>query len=115
MLSFFSNSCGNKATSEDLQDTLSYTCTDDSITEHFSIQTFRYFGAAAGDAVFFHCDLRVCLADKTPSACDCPSDALCPTGREKRSTVDETKRYHVSTGPFIFESDEDKEEEKESM
>ena len=108
----FSNSCGNKATSKDLEDTLSYSCASDSTKEKFSIQAFRYYGAEAGDPVYFHCVLRVCLADKTPSACECPSSSQCPSSRKKRSTVDETKVYRVSTGPFIFGNEE---EEKESM
>lgn len=108
----FSNSCGNKDTSEDLEDTLSYSCANDSIKEKFSIQAFRYYGAEAGDAVYFHCDLRVCLANKPTSACECPSSSQCPSSRKKRSTVDETKVYRVSTGPFILENDEEEKESK---
>lgn len=102
--------CGNKDTSKDLEDTLSYSCANDSIKEKFSIQAFRYYGAEAGDAVYFHCVLRVCLADKTPSACECPSSSQCPSSRKKRSTADETKVYRVSTGPFILENDEEEKE-----
>ena len=108
----FSNSCGNKATSEDLKDTLSYSCANDSTKEKFSIQAFRYYGAEAGEAVYFHCVLRVCLADKTPSACECPSESRCSSSRKKRSTLDETKVYHVSTGPYILENDEEEKESK---
>lgn len=108
----FSNSCGNKDTSKDLEDTLSYSCANDSIKERFSIQAFRYYGAEAGDKVYFHCVLRVCLADKTPSACECPSESRCSSSRKKRSTVDETKVYRVSTGPFILENDEEEKESK---
>ena len=108
----FSNSCGNKATSDDLSETLFYSCTSDSTKEKFSIQAFRYYGAKAGDKVYFHCNLRVCLANKTPSACECPSSSQCPSSRKKRSTVDETKVYRVSTGPFILENDEEEKESK---
>jgi len=113
------NGCGNKAVSEDKSESLSYTCKNDSVAETFSIPTFRYYGAEKGDAVYFHCDLRVCLADVDNSACQCPTDAECdPKGRKRRSLadeVDETKVYHTSTGPFIFKSDEEEEEEKEGM
>lgn len=102
--------CGNKYTSDDLGDTLSYSCKSDSPKEMFSIQSFRYYGAEGGDPVYFHCVLRVCLANKSPSACECPSNSACPSSRKKRSTMDETKVYHVSTGPFIFENDEEEKE-----
>lgn len=115
----FQTSCGNKAVSEDKSESLSYTCKNDSVAEAFSIPTFRYYGAERGDAVYFHCDLRVCLADVDISACQCPTDAKCdPKGRKRRSLadeVDETKVYHTSTGPFIFKNDEEEEEEKEGM
>lgn len=106
----FHNSCGNAATSEDTGDTLLYNCTEDDIKETFSIRTYRYFGAAEGDAVYFHCDLRVCLADQGNSPCDCPTLAACPNARKRRSIVDESQVYHVTSGPFTFESDENEEE-----
>ena len=100
--------------SEDFSESLSYTCKNDSVNETFSIETFRYYGAEAGEPVYFHCDLRVCLADVDNSACQCPTVAECdPYARKRRSLadkVDETKVYHTSAGPFIFKNDEDEEE-----
>lgn len=116
-ITLIKNGCGNKAVSEDTSESLSYTCADDGVTETFSIRTFRYYGAEEGDAVYFHCDLRVCLADVDNSTCQCPSVADCnPNARKRRSLadeVDETKVYHTSTGPFIFKDDEEEEEEEE--
>ncbi|KAL9952465.1 hypothetical protein ACROYT_G039727 [Oculina patagonica] len=107
--------CGNKAVSEDRDDTLSYACKSNSVEETFSIRTYRYFGAAEGDEVYFHCDLRVCLANVANSTCKCPTSAECdPNARRRRSVadkVDESKVYHVSTGPFIFEKEDEKEKE----
>ena len=112
----FQTSCGNKAVSQDIYESLSYTCKNDSVAETFSIRTFRYYGAEEGDPVYFHYDLRVCLADVDNSACQCPSVAVCnPNARKRRSLadeVDETKVYHTSTGPFIFKNDEEGEEEE---
>ena len=112
----FQTSCGNKVVSKDKSESLSYTCKNDSVAETFSIRTFRYYGAVEGDAVYFHCDLRVCLDDVDNSACQCPSVAVCdPNARKRRSLadeVDETKVYHTSTGPFIFKNDEEEVEEE---
>lgn len=102
--------CGNKDKSEDLGDTLSYNCTDGSTKEEFSIQSFRYYGAKADARVYFHCDLRVCLADRNSPLCKCPSNILCPSSRKRRSMMDETKVYRVSTGPFIFGNYEEEKE-----
>lgn len=103
--------------SEDISDSLSYTCKDDSVNETFSIRTFRYYDAEEGDPVYFHCNLRVCLADVDNSTCQCPTVADCsPDARKRRSLpdkVDETKLYHTSTGPFIFKNDEEEEEEED--
>lgn len=94
--------------SEDLDNTLRYNCTNDDIEETFSIETFRFFRAAVGDAVYFHCDFRVCLQSASPTACDCPPSSECDTNKRKRRSivVDESKLYHVTSGPFIFESSE---------
>ena len=104
--------------SEDISDSLSYTCTNDSVAETFSIRTFRYYGAEEADSVYVHCDLRVCLADVDNSACQCPTVSQCdPNARKRRSLaveVDETKVYHTSAGPFIFKNDEEEEEEEDS-
>ncbi|XP_078352165.1 uncharacterized protein LOC144636829 [Oculina patagonica] len=109
--------CGNKAVSEDMYDTLSYACKSDSVEETFSIRTYRYFGAAEGDEVYFHCDLRVCLANVANTTCECPTVAECdPNARRRRSVadiVDESKVYHVSKGPFIFKNEDEEEEEEE--
>ena len=103
--------------SEDLSESLSYNCQDDSVDETFSIHTFRYYGAEEGEPVYFHCDLRVCLASVDNSACQCPTVAECdPNARKRRSLadkVDETKVYHTSAGPFIFKNDEEEEEEED--
>ena len=112
----FQTSCGNKAVSEDISESLSYTCKNDSVNETFSIRTFRYYGAKEGKLVYFHCDLRVCLADVDNSTCQCPTVAECnPNARKRRSLadeVDETKVYHTSTGAFIFKNDEEGEDGK---
>ena len=108
--------------SEDLGDTLSYRCTDDDIKETFSIRTFRYFDADAGDEVFFHCEFRVCLQSAAPTTCDCPSSAECDTNARRRRSVndvivDESQLYYVTTGPFVFKNDQEEVEvnEKEGM
>lgn len=102
--------------SEDISESLSYTCKNDSVDETFSIKTFRYYGAEEGDPVYFHCDLRVCLADVDNSKCQCPTVAQCdPNARKRRSLadkVDETKVYRTSAGPFIFKNDKEEEEEE---
>ena len=99
-----------------MHDSLSYACASDNVTETFSIRTYRYFGAEEGALVYFHCDLRVCLANVANSACKCPTNAECdPNARKRRSVaevVDESKVYHVSTGPFTFKDDEDEEKEE---
>ena len=94
-------------------DTLSYRCTDDDIKETFSIRTYRFYGSAEGDAVYFHCNFRVCLQSNTPTACDCPSSQECATKARKRRSVyvDESQLYHVKSGPFVFKSDEKEEQE----
>lgn len=101
------NGCGNSDKSDDA--TLSYNCTEDDKAETFAIQSYRYYGATEGDEVFIHCDLKVCLADQGNSACECPTASECPNSRKKRSIVDESEVYHVSFGPFKFESDEQEE------
>lgn len=92
-----------------------YNCTDDSIKEHFSLNTYRYFGQPEGSRVYIHCDMRVCLADVPNSACECPSVAECdPANRKRRSLadqVDENVVYRVSAGPYIFEREEEPEED----
>ena len=107
--------------SEDVDDTLSYTCADDDVVETFSIQTYRYFQAVEGASVYFHCDLKVCLADIAQSACDCPDTVACrpfptrpprsPVSRRRRGSVtdivDETAVYHVTAGPYIFKKNDD--------
>ena len=105
--------------SADLSDTLSYTCADDSTDESFSISSFRYIGASDGDEVYFHCSLKVCLADDT-SACVCPQPPACgglkKPLRKRRSfneIVDESEVYHVTAGPIIFKDDkEDKQKDE---
>ena len=108
------SSCGNNAVSQDLDDTLMYTCTDDSIKETFKLRTYRYFGSPEGSKVYIHCELKVCLADHPNSACECPSVSDChPTNRKRRSledVVDEAQVYRVTSGPFIFESEEEKQQ-----
>ncbi|KAJ7318456.1 hypothetical protein OS493_037935 [Desmophyllum pertusum] len=116
------NGCGNWLVSEDVDDTLSYTCADDDVVETFSIQTYRYFQAVEGASVYFHCDLKVCLADIAQSACDCPDTVACrpfpptrpprsPVSRRRRGSVtdivDETAVYHVTAGPYIFKKNDD--------
>ena len=92
-----------------MDDTLKYKCTNDSVEETFSIKSFRYIGASAGIKVYFHCDLRVCLADA--AACECPSS--CSSSRRKRrAVVDEFKLHHVATGPYIFTNDEEEHDEE---
>ncbi|XP_078352222.1 uncharacterized protein LOC144636893 [Oculina patagonica] len=112
-VTLIANGCGHAALSGDLDDTLSYTCADDSTDETFSISSFRYVGASDGDSVYFHCSLIVCLADEGPSsACECPK--VCGQKRKRRSfdeIVDESKVYHVTAGPFIFKSVEEDEKE----
>lgn len=115
-MSLFKTSCGNDTVSEDLNDTLSYRCTNDDIKETFSIRTFRFFGADEGNAVYFHCEFRVCLQPVLPTLCDCPSSAECDTNARKRRSVndvivDESQLYYVTSGPFIIKNDQDKEEE----
>ena len=100
-----------------MYDTLSYTCKSDSIEETFSIRTYRYSGAEEGAKVYFHCDLRVCLANVANSGCECPSGVECDTNARKRRSVadivDESEVYHVSAGPYIFKTDDEKEKEEE--
>ncbi|PFX16429.1 ZP domain-containing protein-like [Stylophora pistillata] len=119
------NGCGSDGVSEDLSDTLLYNCTDDSITETFSLKTYRYFGAAEGATVYIHCDLRVCLADGANTACECPDDAASCVGvpstdvsrRRRRSvydSVDESRLHHVVSGPFTFKQKQPNEDEAAS-
>lgn len=97
--------------SEDFQDTLKYNCTDNSVNETFSINSFRYFDALVDDAVYFHCDLRVCLADVSPSACECPADAACYTDTRKRRSVGEyVMEFHTKAGPYYFAEENGKDE-----
>ena len=102
-----------------MSESLSYTCANDSVNETFSIRTFRYYGAEEGDAVYFHCDLKVCLADVDNSACQCPSVGECNHNARKRRSVadeiDKNKVYHASAGPFIFKNDEEEEKEEGGM
>ena len=96
--------------SDDLDDTLMYNCTDNSINETFKFRTFRYFGRPEDSKVYIHCELRVCLADQPNSACECPTVDECdPANRKRRSiedVVDETQVYRVTSGPFTFKSEE---------
>ncbi|XP_078350308.1 uncharacterized protein LOC144635104 [Oculina patagonica] len=114
-LTLIEQGCGNNAVSDDLDDTLNYTCTNDSTREYFSLNTFRYFGQQAGSRVYIHCDMRVCLADVANTACQCPSvDECAPDTRKRRSLadqVDENVVYRVSSGPYIFERVEEPEED----
>ena len=99
--------------SKDLYDTLFYNCTNDDKVERFSLRTYRYFGEPEGSEVYIHCQLRVCLADEPNSACECPSVDECdPANRKRRSIadqVDEDEVYRVSSGPYIFKSEEEEE------
>ena len=86
--------------------------------EKFSLKTYRYFGATAGDAVYIHCDLRVCLADEPNSTCECPADpAACAPEQQnvkRRSiadSVEESQVYHVVSGPYTFEEEKVNKEE----
>lgn len=101
--------------SEDVDDTLMYNCTNDDIKEHFSLNTYRYFGQPEGSTVFIHCDMRVCLADELNSACECPTVDECdPANRKRRSLADQVNEdvvYRVSSGPFTFEREEEEEKE----
>ena len=101
--------------SEDLDDTLMYNCTDDSIKENFKLRTYRYYGFPEGSKVYIHCKLRVCLADRPNTMCECPSVDVCdPANRKRRSledVVDESQVYSVTSGPFIFESDDEEQEQ----
>ena len=124
---FFSNRCGSDVVSKDLGDTLDYTCTENNVTEKFSLQTYRYFEATDKATVYIHCDLRVCLADEADSACECPSDPnICngafPVTRKRRKrrsiadSVNESRLYHVVSGPYTFKKEEvNKEEGKYSL
>lgn len=102
--------CGSNSVSQDLSDTLLYNCTPDNIMETFSLKTYRYFGAAAGDYVYIHCDFRVCLADGASNACDCPADSTtCTVARRRRRSIsdsmDESRIYHTVSGPFTFKQE----------
>jgi len=109
------NGCGNDTVSQDLNDTLMHNCTDDSIKETFKLRTYRYFGFGDGSKVYIHCELRVCLANEPNTLCECPSVAECdPANRKRRSiedVVDESQVYRVTSGPFIFESDDEEQEQ----
>ena len=87
-----------------------YTCAADSTREQFSLKTYRYFGAEEGDAVYIHCDLRVCLADDPNSPCECPGSAECDNNNLQRrsiaDSIDVSQVYHVASGPFVFEEEE---------
>nr|XP_058962133.1 ZP domain-containing protein-like [Pocillopora verrucosa] len=113
------NGCGSDDVSQDLDDTLSYTCADNSVNEAFSLRTYRYFGADEGAEVYIHCDFRVCLADVPDTKCECPDDPntcvgdpvtdIAPVRRRRRSisdSVDESQLYHVVYGPFTFKQEE---------
>ena len=108
------SSCGNNSVSDDFGDTLMYNCTDDSIKETFKLRTYRYFGFPETSKVYIHCELRVCLANLPNTACECPSVAQCdPANRKRRSledVVDEAQVYRVTSGPFIFESQEEEQQ-----
>ena len=88
--------------SEDFQDALDYVCTDNSVNETFEILTFRFFGFAEGSTVYFHCDLRVCLADFPNSACECPADPNNCAKRKRRSAGEYVGEFHVRAGPYIL-------------
>ena len=84
----------------------------------FSLKTYRYFGAEAGALVYIHCDFRVCLADATGTACECPDNATSCVGdpsddissaRRRRSiydSVDESQLYRVVYGPITLKQEE---------
>ncbi|KAL9952548.1 hypothetical protein ACROYT_G039817 [Oculina patagonica] len=112
-VTLITDGCGSAAVSEDNTNTLAYSCAADSLTETFSINSFRYFGAAAGDTVYFHCTLRVCLADlaSADSDCECPADpAACPAKRKRRSVNNFVEEVNVRAGPYTFVDDTEKEE-----
>ncbi|XP_078355242.1 uncharacterized protein LOC144639835, partial [Oculina patagonica] len=103
-VTLITDGCGSTTISNDASDTLKYNCTDDSVQETFSIQSFRYFGAVEGSSVYFHCDLRVCLEDAP--ACTCPADVECYTAkRKRRSANDFAEEVHVRAGPYTFVDD----------
>ena len=52
----FLHSCGSDTVSADLDDTLFYSCVENSISETFSLKTYRYFGGNPGDTAYIHCD-----------------------------------------------------------
>ena len=93
--------------SQDDGDTLVYNCTNDSIQESFSIRSFRYFGVNAGESVFVHCDLRVCLENTPNSECECPAVDECDPSARKRRSVSESVVYRISTGPFYLKNEEE--------
>ncbi|KAL9952528.1 hypothetical protein ACROYT_G039797 [Oculina patagonica] len=111
-VTLITDGCGSAAVSQDVSDTLQYSCAADSLTETFSIKSFRYFGAAAGDTVYIHCTLRVCLADLASAACECPADPAACTGakRKRRSVNDFVEEVNVRAGPYTFVDDTEKEE-----
>lgn len=97
---FIQNGCGNNTVSQDAGDTLSYACANDSKQENFTIQSFRYFQADAGESVYMHCEFKVCLGNTPNSDCECPSVDECnPNTRKRRSLLDSVV-YRVTTGPY---------------
>ena len=100
--------------SQDLDDTLSYACVNDSKQESFTIQSFRYFQVDAGQSVYMHCEFKVCLADTPNSDCECPTVDECnPNARKKRS-LSESVVYRVTTGPY-YSVREEKETDDNGM
>ncbi|XP_078352221.1 ZP domain-containing protein-like [Oculina patagonica] len=102
------NGCGNDTVHQDAGDTFFYNCTRDSIEESFSIQSFRYFGVDAGQSVFIHCELKVCLDNTPNSECECPSVEECDPNARKRRSVSKIVVHRVKTGPYYFADEEEK-------
>ncbi|KAL9952525.1 hypothetical protein ACROYT_G039793 [Oculina patagonica] len=107
-VTLITDGCGKD--SEDTVNTLVYNCTDNDKTETFSINSFRYYNFTEGSSVFFHCNLRVCLADFSNSSCECPTDSDCYNARKrKRRSVDNfVEEVHVRSGPYTFADDTEK-------
>ncbi len=105
---FLHLSCGNDTVHQDAGDTFFYNCTRDSIEESFSIQSFRYFGVDAGQSVFIHCELKVCLDNTPNSECECPSVEECDPNARKRRSVSKIVVHRVKTGPYYFADEEEK-------
>lgn len=95
--------------SQDAGDTLSFNCTDNSTVETFSIDSFRYFGVDAGQSVFVHCEVKVCLEDNPSSTCKCPTEVECdPNAARRRRAVEEFVIFRITKGPYYFVDETEK-------